>query len=127
MAYLLFDDQPASTIPYTAIDAIDIRYNTPTLISATYNVISRPNAVKDVPHGMTAAIMIEGTSVMIGAQKKMILSALLGVSSSLKINLTASAIGCSNPKGPAGLGQCETGCVPAPGVHTTSDRRILSA
>src|SRR5215212_5246774 len=43
IAYLLFDDQPASTIPYTAIDAIDIKYSTPTLISATYNVIVRPN------------------------------------------------------------------------------------
>src|SRR5215207_9406521 len=104
MAYLLFDDQPASTIPYTAIDAIDIRYNTPTLMSATYKEISRPNAVKDVPHGMTAAIMIEGTSVITGAQKKMILSALLGVSSSLKINLTASAIGWNKPNGPARFG-----------------------
>src|SRR5215208_1762770 len=78
IAYLLFDDQPASTIPYTAIEAMDIRYNTPTLISATYNVIFRPNAVKDSPHGITAAIMIEGTSVMTGAQKNMTRSALPG-------------------------------------------------
>src|SRR6266508_5447393 len=82
IAYLLFDDQPARTIPYTAIEAIDIKYNTPTLMSARYNVIVRPNAVKDVPHGITAAIMIEGTNVITGAQKNMIRSALPGVSSS---------------------------------------------
>jgi len=55
IAYLLFDDQPAKTMPYTAIEVIDIIYNTPTLISATYKVIVRPNIVKAVPHGMTAA------------------------------------------------------------------------
>src|SRR5436190_15043191 len=80
IAYLLFDDQPASTMPYTAIEAIDIKYNTPTLISARYNVTMRPfHKVNEVPHGITAAIMIEGTNVMIGAQKNKIRSALAGV------------------------------------------------
>src|SRR5688572_7891529 len=93
IAYLLFDAQPASTIPYTAMEAIDIKYNTPTLISAIYNSISRPNKLIEVPQGITAAIIIEGTIVIIGAQKKRILSAFAGTSSSLKINLIASAIG----------------------------------
>src|SRR5512134_3403212 len=52
MAYLLFDDQPASAMPYTAIEAIDIRYSTPTLISARYKLIVRPNAFKAGPHGI---------------------------------------------------------------------------
>src|SRR5512134_1831520 len=78
IAYLLFDDQPASTMPYTAIEAMDIRYNTPTLISATYKVIVRPKAVNEVPQGITAAMMMDGTSVMIGAQKNRMRSALAG-------------------------------------------------
>ena len=93
MAYLLFDDQPASTIPYTAIEATDMKYRSPTLISTRYNVIVRPNAVNEVPHGITAAIIMDGTMVITGDQKKRILSAFAGVNSSLKINFTASAIG----------------------------------
>ncbi len=95
-------------MPYTAIEAIDIRYSTPTLRSATYKVIVRPKAVNEVPHGMTAAIMIEGTSVMTGAQKNTRRSALPGVNSSLKINFTASAIGCNKPCGPARFGPIRT-------------------
>src|SRR3972149_11433844 len=86
MAYLLFDDQPARTMPYTAIEAMDIRYSTPTLMSATYSVIVRPNNWNDVPHGITAAMINEGTTVKIGARKKTILYVRAGVSSSLKIS-----------------------------------------
>ena len=35
MAYLLFEDQPASTIPYTEIEAIAVMYSMPTLMSVT--------------------------------------------------------------------------------------------
>src|SRR5688500_12301435 len=104
IAYLLFDDQPASTMPYTEIAAMDMKYKMPTLISARYSVISPPNKLIERPHGMTAAMMMEGTTVKIGARKKTGLNALAGVSSSLKINFTASAIGCNKPKGPARLG-----------------------
>src|SRR5262245_17163857 len=93
IAYLLFDDQPANTMPYTAIEAIDIKYSTPTLISARYKLIVRPKSVIEVPHGITAAMMMDGTIVMIGAQKKRSLSALAGINSSLKISLIASAMG----------------------------------
>ena len=69
MAYLLFDDQPASTMPYTAIEAIDIRNSTPTLMFATDCVTVRPNTCTGGPQGMTAAMTIEGTMVITGARK----------------------------------------------------------
>src|SRR5512147_1536326 len=97
MAYLLLLDHPASTIPYTAIEAMEVRYNTPTLRFATYKVISRPNKLNEVPSGITAARTSEGTTVSTGASKNATLYTRDGVNSSLKINLTASAIGWSKP------------------------------
>ena len=70
MAYLLLLDQPASTMPYTAMDAMDIKYKTPTFKLATCKVISRPNKLNDVPSGITAASTSEGTTVRIGARMK---------------------------------------------------------
>ena len=72
---------------------MDMKYKMPTLISARYRVISRPNKLMVPTQGTTAAIMIEGTTVNIGARKKTNLYAFAGVSSSLKISFTASAIG----------------------------------
>src|SRR5690349_3347166 len=68
MAYLLLLDHPASTMPYTAIEAIDMIYSTPTFRSATYRLIVRPNNVNGGPNGMTAAMIREGTTVRIGAR-----------------------------------------------------------
>src|SRR5512133_2578752 len=104
MACLLFEAQPASTIPYTAMEAMAPRYSTPTLILATASITWRPNRLTTGPKGMTAAMIIEGTIVTTGAQKKRILSAFAGTSSSLKISFTASAIGWSRPRGPARFG-----------------------
>src|SRR3989304_10037258 len=67
MAYLLLLDQPASTMPYTAIEAMDMIYKTPTLIFETCSRISRPNKLNDVPSGITAARISEGTTVNTGA------------------------------------------------------------
>ena len=84
-------------------------YSTPTLISAMYRVIVAPKQREgSVPQGTTAVMTSAGTSVMTGARKKSSLSALAGINSSLKINLTASAMGCSMPHGPARLGPMRT-------------------
>src|SRR5688500_20216207 len=66
IAYLLFDDQPASTMPYTEIAAMDMKYKMPTLISARDSVISHPNKLIDLPHGMTAGMMKQVTTVHSG-------------------------------------------------------------
>ena len=57
---------------------------------------------------MTAAMIIAGTTVTIGAITKISLSAFAGVNSSLKINFTASAMGCNRPCQPARFGPMRT-------------------
>ncbi len=56
------------------------------------------------PQGTTAMMTRAGMTVMIGARIKISLSALAGISSSLKISLTPSAIGCSQPPRPGPVG-----------------------
>ncbi len=55
------------------MDAIEVKYRTPTFKSATYSVISRPNRVNEEPSGTTAAMISEGTTVSTGARKKTVL------------------------------------------------------
>ena len=100
----MLDAQPESTIPYTAMEATAVRYSTPASTSARYSLISYPNTVMLVPQGMTAQITIAGNTVMIGASTNITLSARSGISSSLKISLMPSAIGCNSPAGPARFG-----------------------
>src|SRR5512133_3158444 len=108
MAYLLLLAQPANTIPYTAIDAIAVTYRMPTSMFAMYRLMVRPKSWKLGPHGTVAVMMTAGTTVTIGAMKNNIFSAAAGVNSSLKISLTASAIGWSRPKIPARFGPIRT-------------------
>jgi hypothetical protein len=53
---------------------------------------------------MTAKAVIAGMATTNGASMKMILSAAVGVKSSLNINFMPSANDCSKPKGPFMLG-----------------------
>jgi hypothetical protein len=55
--------------------------------------MSRPNRFTLGPNGMTANVMSAGTITMIGAAVKTHLSARVGVMSSFRISLIASAIG----------------------------------
>jgi hypothetical protein len=63
------------------------------------------NGTRTIPAiGMTANAVIAGMATTNGASVKMILSAAVGVKSSLNINFMPSASDCSNPKGPFMLG-----------------------
>ena len=57
---------------------------------------------------MTANVMSAGTITMIGAAVKTHLSARVGVMSSLRISLIASAIGWREPYGPTRIGPSRT-------------------
>ena len=56
------------------------------------------------PNGTTAHAASAGMIVMIGPRKKRPRLAAVGTMISLKISLTASAIGCSKPHGPTRFG-----------------------
>ena len=56
------------------------------------------------PNGITAQAASAGMIVMTGPRKNRPLFAAVGTMISLKINLTASAIGCSSPSGPTRFG-----------------------
>ena len=56
------------------------------------------------PNGTTAQAASAGMIVMIGPRKKRPRLAAVGTMISLKISLTASAMGCSRPNGPTRFG-----------------------
>ena len=56
------------------------------------------------PNGTTAQAASAGMMVMIGPRKNRPRLAAVGTMISLKISLTASAIGCSRPNGPTRFG-----------------------
>jgi hypothetical protein len=100
---LLFELQPARTIPYTPIEAMAKMARMPTLTSDTCSLIgssSHPNSVVSAPNGTTAnaakAVAAEST----GASANSTLSAPSGRNCSLNINLITSANGCRSPRGP---------------------------
>jgi hypothetical protein len=82
---LLFELHPASTIPYTLIDAMANTTRMATLTSATCRrsgSFSRPNSVVEPPKGTTAKAANAHVAEMMGASAKRNASAALGRSSS---------------------------------------------
>ena len=96
------DDQPASTIPYTPIEAIATMNSTDTGRSVTCNgVVMSVNGIRTSPAiGITAKAVIAGMATTNGASMKTSLSAAVGVKSSLNISFMPSARDCSRPNGP---------------------------
>src|SRR5687767_2891455 len=103
-AYLLFDDHPASTIPYTPSDVIARTKRNP--IGRSANTMSmRPHfEAHGAPNGITAHARSAGTNERMGARKKIPLFAYGGIVSSFMRFLTASAHGWARPCGPTRLG-----------------------
>ena len=92
--------QPASTMPYTPIEATAKTTSTATLMSATSSGIgssSRPKNVDAAPNGIGANATYAAATEITGAARNSAASAALGRRSSLKISLTMSAIGWSRP------------------------------
>src|SRR4029450_11839304 len=100
------DDQPASTIPYTPIEAIATIKSTDTGRSVTCNgVMISVNGTRTSPAiGMTAKAVIAGMATTNGASMNTTLSAAVGVKSSLNLSFMPSARDCSSPNGPFMLG-----------------------
>src|SRR5437870_1801610 len=90
---LLLEAQPASTMPYTESEASVNTYRTPIETSAPISGIARPAAGNVAPYGMTAKVVNAEKTAIAGASRKSILSALEGITPSLKKNLMTSAAG----------------------------------
>jgi hypothetical protein len=100
---LLFELQPARTMPYTPIEAMAKMTKIATFTSATCSFSgsrSRPNSVVSAPNGTTANAANAHVAEMIGASAKRNASAARGRSSSLNISFTTSASGWRRPLGP---------------------------
>src|SRR6266568_5158413 len=90
--YLLFDAQPAVTIPYTLSEDSAKISRMPTFKSATIGSKRRPlRSGKGRPHGTTAIVVSAGMRPNIGASEYNHLFAPSGTMSSLRKNFAASA------------------------------------
>src|ERR1700675_4573473 len=69
-AYLLFDDQPARTIPYTPSDEIARMKRNPTGRSATTRSILPQRVGMGAPKGITHQVSNAGMNEIIGARTK---------------------------------------------------------
>ena len=100
------DDQPASTIPYTPIEAMATMNSTETGRSVTCSgVVMSVNGTGTGPAmGITAKAVMAGTAITNGASMKTSLSAAFGVKSSLNMSFMPSASDCSRPNGPFMVG-----------------------
>src|SRR3954471_13085541 len=99
-AYLLFDDQPASTMPYTPSDAMASVNRKPTGRSATTIGMRPQRESHGAPNGMTAQATSAGMNASIGASRKMGLFTCPGIVSSFMMFFTPSAAGWSSPSLP---------------------------
>src|SRR6266700_912317 len=98
--YLLLDDHPASTIPYTPSELIARIYRKPTGRSAT-TIGTTPHGVgSGAANGITANVSSAGTNEINGASVNNALSAWAGSVSSFRKFFRPSAAGWSNPWGP---------------------------
>src|SRR6478672_10901133 len=68
--YLLFDDQPASTMPYTPSDEIDRIYRKPIGSGASAMSIVPHFDCHGAPYGMTAQVSSAGRNDITGASTK---------------------------------------------------------
>src|SRR3954468_6270633 len=66
-AYLLFDDQPASTIPYTPSEAMASVNRKPTGTSASTMSTLPHRDAHEAPKGITAQVSSAGMKAIIGA------------------------------------------------------------
>src|SRR5207237_8015923 len=102
--YLLFDDHPASTMPYTPSDPKARMYRNPTGRLATTMSTSPHGVGSGAANGITANVSSAGMNDMAGASMKSTLSAWAGSVSSFTRFLRPSAAGWSNPWGPTRFG-----------------------
>src|SRR6266566_949420 len=96
-AYLLFEDQPASTIPYTPSELIARMKRKPTGKSATTRSILPQRVGTGAPNGMTHHVVSAGMNESTGASTNNGLFTPAGIVSSFMKFLRPSAAGCSQP------------------------------
>src|SRR5450756_1313792 len=96
-AYLLFEDQPARTIPYTPSDVIARMNRNPIGRSATTMSILPHRVGHGAPKGMTHHAVSAGMNESIGARTKSGLFTPSGIVSSFMKFLRPSANGWSHP------------------------------
>src|SRR6266480_3144741 len=106
-AYLLLDDHPASTIPYTPRELIARMNRNPTGRSATTRSILPHRVGTGAPNGMTHHVVSAGRKDSIGASTKSGLFTPAGIVSSFMKFLRPSAAGWSHPLPPR-LGPCRS-------------------
>src|SRR5690349_18400278 len=103
-AYLLFDDQPARTMPYTPNEEIERIYRKP-IGSGAIDMSIRPQRENHgAPNGMTAIVISAGIKDNAGARMNSGLYAAPGYVSSFMMFLRPSASGCPMPPGPTRFG-----------------------
>ncbi len=83
---------------------IPMMYKIPMFTSATCNCTVLPKMGNEVPHGITALVIVATIMAIPGPKMNNHFSAFLGIISSLNSNLPPSANGCKSPKGPTLFG-----------------------
>src|SRR5882672_8239053 len=96
-AYLLFEDHPARTIPYTPSDVIARMKRNPTGRSATTRSILPQRVGHGAPNGITHQAVSAGMNESIGARTKSGLFTPSGIVSSFMKFFRPSAAGWSHP------------------------------
>jgi len=91
-------------MPYTPMELMASTSSTATGRSATCSGVRWWKIETTGPTGMMEKATKAGAADSIGATTKISLSAVVGMMSSLSGSLSASAIGCSRPNGPARFG-----------------------
>src|SRR5664280_180785 len=128
--YLLLEDQPASTMPYTPSEPMARRNSTPTPRSGATSMppSGTPNTVTSLPapNGITMNVSRATDTEIIGASRYSPRLTLAGVRSSLKRSLTASTIGWKSPSGPTRLGPRRSWMNAAPrrSTHSMTATRV---
>ena len=103
-AYLLFDDQPASTMPYTPSDEIASVKRKPIGNGASAMSIVPHGESHGAPYGITAHVSSAGMNEITGARTNSGVFASPGYVSSFMMFFTPSATDCSSPCGPTRFG-----------------------
>src|SRR5205823_5544150 len=102
--YLLFDDQPASTMPYTPSDEIARMNRKPIGIGASAMSMGPQGESHVAPYGITDQTSSAGMNDMTGARMKSGRYAEAGYVSSFMMFFTPSATDCNRPCGPTRFG-----------------------
>src|SRR5580704_3166995 len=95
--YLLFDDQPPKITPYTARL---VTANTNRMPMSRFAAIANGNPPGCDAGGTTEKASIVVKTEIVGAMTNRALSAVAGITSSLRTNLMPSATDCNKPNGP---------------------------